>query len=197
MHEHKQRTPRTPLTPEELFYVVETKKLHQQQKLQEFKSSQFYKITNTINLILAAFLCYIIFSITLFCKWHQATVSSSRASHGDYNFETNSRDIIKLDLLLSDDTKLTVNTSNLSTNPIQGEVIYIGSDFLCNKTLKVKLNSSSSSFWCETAYAFITLAGFALIMGFFVYLVDKHLTVNGLLTTLGLFVLAILYFALV
>ena len=44
MHEHKQRTPRTPLTPEELFYVVETKKLHQQQKLQEFKSSQFYKI---------------------------------------------------------------------------------------------------------------------------------------------------------
>ncbi len=197
MHEQKQRTPRTPLTPEELFYVVETKKLNQQQKLQEFKASQFYKMVNTANLILAAFLCYIIFSISLFCKWKPSAVEASKASHGDYNFETNSRAIVKLDLLLKDGTELHVKTSDLSSNPDKGDPIYIGSDFLFNKTLKVKLNTSSHTFWCENAYAFMTLAGFALAMGFFIYLIDKHLTINGLLTTLGLFALASLYFALV
>lgn len=197
MHEHKQRIPRTPLTPEELFYVVETKKLHQQQKLQEFKASQFYKILNTANLLLAALLCYIIFSITLFCKWNKATVITSRASHGDYDFATKSRDIIKLDLILNNGAALTVKTNDLHTNPSKEDVIFIGSDFLFNKTLKVKLQTNAHVFWCENAYAFITLAGFALFIGFFVYLVDKHLTVNGLLTTFGLFILANLYFVLV
>ena len=48
MQEQRKRKPRIPLTPEELFYVIELKKLKQAQKIAAFKASKFYNVLNKI-----------------------------------------------------------------------------------------------------------------------------------------------------
>ncbi len=194
MHEQPARKPRVPLSKEELFYVIETKKLKQQQQLVFFKASVFYKIINCLNIALAAFLCYATLSILFFCTWSTDVIKVTTANYGDYNIETQTRQIINLQLTLVNENSIEIKPINLLKAPANNTVIFVGKDYLMGKIIKTKLANEQSVFWCTKTYPIFTVCCFALIMGFFIYLANRHLTYNGLLTALGLFTLASLYF---
>lgn len=197
MQEQSKRKPRVPLTAEELFYVVELKKLKKEQNLQIFKSSRFYKITNRINIVLAAFLTYAIFSNLMLCYWQPDYVARAVCAYAGYDKEAKKRSIGEIDLYLTSGNYVKVRTEKLFVPPVQNETVFIGRDFLFNKIVKVHFVKAARSFWNENAYASTMVCALSLIIGFFVYLVNKHLTVNGLLMCMGFFILAALYFILV
>ena len=197
MQEQPRRKPRTPLSPEELFYVIELKKIRQFEKLEKFKATAFYKITNRVNIFLAGFLTYCIISILILSSWQTTYVLWAECEYGPYDPAKRQRTISEVRLNTTSNEILTIRTDNLFTQPKKLDEIYLGKDLIFNKTMKVKLVQEENVFWSVNAYASLTVCTFALVLGFFIYQVNKHQTVNGLLMTTGLFVLASLYFILV
>lgn len=195
--EQPRRKPRIPLSPEELYYFKQIKLLKELKKTEEFKASSFYKNVNRINIVLAAFLTYCLLSILVFCKWQTNYISSANIYYGDFDSEVQKYSISEIKIVTTDGELIPVKTSDLFQIPQPNEVLYVGRDLLFNKTLKVKLAYDDRSFWHLFTYPTFTICAFALCLGFFVYNVNKHLTVNGLITVLGLFILASLYFVLI
>lgn len=195
--EQPRRKPRIPLSPTELYYFKELKKLRQAQKLETFKAGYFYKITNRVNIALAAFLTYGIISILTLNYWEKTHVASVMTSYGETRPDYPQRAIVELQVKTNSGESLVLKTNDLFDIPARNQEIYMGKDFLFHKTLKARLSFDERPFWCHETYARFTVCVFALAMGFFIYQVNKHLTVNGLLVTFGLFFLAAIYFILV
>lgn len=195
--EQPRRKPRIPLSPEELYYFKKIKHLKELKKEQDFKASSFYKNVNRVNIVLAGFLAYCVFSILIYCKWQTAYILNATIYYGDFDSEKEKYTISEIKITTTDGELIPVKTTDLFQIPQQNEVLFIGRDFIFNKILKVKLAYDDRSFWHIYTYPLFTVCAFALCLGFFVYKVNMHLTVNGLLTVFGLFTLASLYFVLI
>lgn len=194
--EQPRRKPRIPLSPTELYYFKELKKLKQAQKLENFKASAFYRITNRVNIGLVAFLTYCLLSMFILNYWQKTHVASVLVSYGEMGADYQ-RSINELQVRANSGEFIVLKTEQLFDVPEKNQVIYMGKDFLFGKILKARLSFDERPFWCFETYARCTVCVFALTMGFFIYQVNKHLTVNGLLVALALFMLASLYFVLV
>ena len=194
--EQPRRKPRIPLSPTELYYFKELKKLRQAGKIEAFKASAFYKITNRINIALAAFLSYCILSMFVLNYWQKTHVAGVTTSYGEMGKDYR-RTIAELQIRTNSGEFMILKTNQLFDIPARNQEIYMGKDFLFGKILKARLSFDDRPFWCFETYARFTVCAFALGMGFFIYQVNKHLTVNGLLVAFGLFFLAGLYFVLV
>jgi len=198
MHEEQsKRKPRSPLSKEELFYVKEIKKLKELKRVADFKATNFYKILNRTNVVLAGFLSYCVLSVLMCCYWQANTIAKLHCSYGDFNPALNKRTIDEIEITTQKGESLTIQTDELFQIPEENQVFYIGRDLIFGKALKAKLIFDERSFWQIYTYPAFTVTVFALCMGFFVYKVNKHLSINGLLTVFGLFALASLYFILI
>lgn len=195
--EQPRRKPRIPLSPEELYYFKQIKHLKELKQIEDFKKTSFYKIINRVNIILASFLSYCILSILICTHWQTSYILKAESSYGEFDPETKKPSITEIKLTTIDGEFIPVKTNQLFERPKSNEVLYIGRDFIFNRVLKVKLANDDRSFWHIYTYPLFTVCVFALCLGFFVYKVNKHLTVNGLVTVFGLFILASLYFVLV
>lgn len=195
--EQPRRKPRIPLSPEELYYFKQIKHLKELKQIEDFKKTSFYKIINRVNIILASFLSYCILSILICTHWQTSYILKAESSYGEFDPETKKPSITEIKLTTIDGEFIPVKASQLFERPKPNEVLYIGRDFIFNRVLKVKLANDDRSFWHIYTYPLFTVCVFALCLGFFVYKVNKHLTVNGLVTVFGLFILASLYFVLV
>lgn len=195
--EQPRRKPRIPLSPEELYYFKKIKHLKELKKEEDFKASSFYKNINRVNIILTAFLAYCVFSILVFCNWQTSYILKATISYGEFDPTVQKYSISEIKITTTNGELITVKTSDLFQIPQKNEVLYIGRDFILKKIVKVKLEYDDRSFWHIYTYPLFTVCAFALCLGFFVYKVNKHLTVNGLITVFGLFILASLYFVLI
>ncbi len=195
--EQPRRKPRIPLSPSELYYFIELKKLKQTQKIEKFKASFFYKLTNRVNIFLVSILTYCLISIFMLNYWDTAYISTIKTTYGGMNPDNHRRSIAELKITTTSGEEILVKTNALFDLPQPNQEIYIGKDFLFGRILKVKLAYDERPFWSVNSYAKVTLCFFALGMGFFIYNVNKHLTINGLLAALGLFLLASSYFVIV
>lgn len=195
--EQPKRKPRIPLSKEELFYVKEIKKLKELKRIADFKATKFYKILNRVNIVLAGFLSYCVLSVLICCYWEPNTIAKVHCSYGDFSSITNKRTIDEIEITAHSGEFVTIKTDELFKIPQENEVFYVGRDFIFRKIMKVKLAFDDRTFWQIYTYPAFTVTMFALCMGFFVYKVNKHLSINGLLTVFGLFALASLYFILI
>lgn len=195
--EQPKRKPRIPLSKEELFYVKEIKKLKELKRIADFKATKFYKVLNRVNIVLAAFLSYCVLSVLMCCYWETNMISKVHCSYGDFNPIMNKRTIDEVEITAKSGEFVTIKTDELFRIPQENEVFYVGRDLIFGKIMKVKLAFDNRSFWQIYTYPAFTVTMFALCMGFFVYKVNKHLSINGLLTVFGLFALASLYFILI
>jgi len=194
--EQPRRKPRVPLSPEELYYYKKIKQLNELKRVDDFKKTSFYKIVNTLNIILAAFLAYCVLSVLICSRWEQLQLASANCIYGQYNNEDANTSIVEIQLLSTTGELIPIKTSDLFEPPKPNAVFFVGKDFIFNKIIKVKFETDTRSFWHLYTYPIFGVCVFALLMGFFVYKVNKHLTINGLLTVFGLFMLASLYFVL-
>ena len=192
--EQPRRKPRIPLSPTELYYFIELKKLKQAQKIESFKASFFYKLTNGINIGLAAVLTYCIISLLMLNYWQKTYVLNIISSYGETKPHNFQRTISELQIKTTSGEFVIIKTDDLFDLPTKNQEIYLGKDFLFGKIIKAKLAFDERPFWSLESYARFTVCIFALGMGFFIYQVNKHLTINGLLVTFGLFFLASAYF---
>ncbi|MES2133988.1 MAG: hypothetical protein V4506_16675 [Bacteroidota bacterium] len=192
--EQPRRKPRIPLSPTELYYFIELKKLKQAQKIESFKASFFYKLTNGINIGLAAVLTYCIISLLMLNYWQKTYVLNIISSYGETKPHNFQRTISELQIKTTSGEFVIIKTDDLFDLPTKNQEIYLGKDFLFGKIIKAKLAFDERPFWSLESYARFTVCIFALAMGFFIYKVNKHLTINGLLVTFGLFFLASAYF---
>jgi len=195
--EQPRRKPRTPLSPTELYYFIELKKLKQAQKIETFKTSFFYKLTNRVNIALAAILTYCLLSILILNYWQKTYILKTISTYGETKPHNFKRTISELQIKTTSGEHIIVKTDDLFDLPLNNQEIFIGKDFVFGKILKAKLAYDERPFWSINAYASFTVCSFALGMGFFIYKVNKHLTINGLLVTFGLFFLASLYFVMI
>lgn len=190
------RKPRIPLSPEELYYFKKSKQLKELKQLEDFQKTSFYKIINRINIALAAFLTYCLFSILISCHWQKTTILNTKCSYDQYDVKTQQLSIDEIEITTTSGELIPIRTSNLFQVPQKNEILYIGRDFIFNKIIKVKFAYDNRAFWHFYTYPTCTVCVFALCMGFFIYKINRHLNVNGLLTVFGLFILASLYFVL-
>ena len=195
--EQPRRKPRIPLSPEELYYFVKLKKLKQIEKLELFKATFFYKLFSYINIFLAALITYFLLSILILSGWEQSYIVDYSASRGEVKPENNERTISEIQLQTMSGKCVVIKTDYLFEEPKINQPVYLGKDILFDKLLKVKLSYDDRAFWSINAYASLSVCFFALCTGFFIYKINKHLSVNGLLTVFGLFSLASLYFLLI
>lgn len=195
--EQFRRKPRTPLSPEELYYFVKLKKLKKLEKLEKFKASFFYKLFNWINITLAALVTYFILSILILNSWQQTHISQFETIRGDIKPENNLPTISNIQLQTTSGNDIIIKTDYLFEEPKNNQKIYIGKDYIFNKILKAKLSYDDRAFWSINAYASFSVCLCVLCIGIFIYKINKHLSVNGLLTVFGLFSLASLYFLLI
>jgi len=195
--EQPKRKPRTPLSAEELFYVKEIKKLKELKRIADFKATIFYKIINRANIVFAGFLSYCVLSVLVCCYWESNLINEVQYSYGAYNASINKRTIDEIALKTPSGQLLTIKTDELFETPQKNETFYIGRDYIFGKVIKVKFSFDERAFWQINTYPAFTVTLFALCMGFFVYNINKHLSINGLLTVFGLFALASLYFILI
>lgn len=191
------RRPRTPLSQEELFYVKQIRELKEIKRVEDLKSTLFYKFFNGANIFLAGFLSYCVLSILFFCQWHTSIIQGVKCSYDDFDRDATQQSISSIELNTFSDEVFTVRTKHLYVEPQQNQTIDIGRDFIFGKILKVKFPFDDRTFWHLFTYPVFALSVFALVLGLFVYQVNKHLTVNGLLTVFGLFFLASVYFILI
>jgi hypothetical protein len=195
--ESSRRKPRIPLSAEELFYLKKIKELKEIEKIQKFKLSAFYKYINSINIFLIAFLSYCLLSILMTGYWQKSEIVKVKTHHGKYNKVKSCASIIDIELTTSTSEQLIIVTNELYQEPKIGDVIYLGKDYLLNKTLRVRLIHDERDFWNKNAYPILVVILFALTIGVFIYIINKHLTINGLLTAFALFLLSSLYYVLV
>ena len=192
--EQPRRKPRIPLSPTELYYFIELKKLKQAQRVENFKASFFYKITNRINIALAAFLTYCIVSVLTFNYWQKTYVQRTISKYGATHAASHQRTISELQIKTTSGEFIIIKTNDLFDMPVRNQEIYLGKDFVFGKILKARLSYDERPFWSLNSYARLTVCVFALGMGFLIYQLNMHLTINGLLATFGLFFLAAVYF---
>jgi hypothetical protein len=195
--EHPKRKHRIPLSKEELFYVKEIKKLKELKRVEDFKKTVFYKVLNRTNIVLAGFLSYCLLSIVICCNWQIATFADVHCSYSSFNRELQKPNISDIEFTTNQGEFISVKTNDLYNEPQLNDVLYIGRDLIFNKVIKVKLANDNQLFWQIYTYPTFTIIIFALCMGFFIYKVNRHLSINGLLTVFGLFALASLYFILI
>lgn len=195
--EQPRRKPRIPLSPEELYYYKKLKELKEIKRVQDLKKTRFYKIINRINIALVAFLSYCLLSILICCHWQKSYVSSTNCSYGEFNSEAKARPITEIQITAYNGVFVPIKTDELYQLPQKNEAFYIGRDFIFNKIIKAKLAFDDRSFWHIYTYPSFIVIIFALCLGFFIYKVNKHLSVNGLVTVFGLFFLASLYFVMI
>lgn len=191
------RKPRIPLSPEELYYFKKIKQLKEIKKIEDFKATMFYKVINPINIFLAGFLTYCFLSILVFCQWQTTYITKAESSYGEYDEAHQQRTISEIKISSTSGEYIPIKTRNLFREPKANEVIYIGRDFIFHKILKLRLQYDERTFWHIFTYPIFAICSFALGLGLFVYKVNKHLSVNGLLTVLALFLLASFYFILI
>lgn len=195
--EQPKRKPRIPLSKEELFYVKEIKKLKELKRIVDFKATTFYKVLNRANIVFAGFLSYCVLSVLACCYWESSVISKVHCSYGDFHSLYNKRTIDEIEITTTSGDFVTIKTDELFQIPQENELFYLGKDFIFGKIIKAKFAFDDRSFWQIYTYPAFTVTIFALCMGFFVYKVNKHLSINGLLTVFGLFALASLYFILI
>ncbi len=195
--EQSRRKSRIPLSPEELYYFKKLKQLKELKRIEDLKKTTFYKIINRVNIVLVAFLSYCLLSILICCHWQKSYVSSTNCSYGEFNKEMKARPITEMQITAYDGLLVPFKTNDIYRAPQKNEAFYIGRDLIFNKVLKTKLAFDNRTFWHIYTYPSFIVIIFALGLGFFIYKVNKHLSINGLLTVCGLFFLASLYFVMI
>lgn len=196
MPEQRKRKPRIPLTKEELFYVIELKKLKQAQKIAAFKASKFYNILNKINIALVALITYCALSVLIASSWTTSTIREVEIHTSKYNPEAGKRVYTEVEISTTNNEHHLLKSDNLYTEPKKGDLIFLAKDFLFRKTVALKFENCEEKFYPVFSYATLTLCFFVLAISIFIYLVDKHLTSNGLLMCCGLAALTLLYYLL-
>lgn len=193
--EQPKRRQRTPLSAEELHYFIKLKQLKQTEKIENFKQSIFFKTFNISNVILSALLAYYIFSVLFGCAWQNDTIKHVSVSRsGAFNKDNGQRSIVEVNLETLEEGNFTIKTNLFFTEPLTEQSISIGKDVVFGKILKVKFSNDERFFWNINTYPSFSLSIMVILLGMFIYAVNKHLTVNGLLIAFGLFFLANLYF---
>ena len=193
--EQPKRRQRNPLSAEELKYFIKLKKLKQLEKIEEFKKTKFYKFFNSLNIILFSIISYYIFSVFFACNWQEEIIKNVTYSRkGGFVEEAQNYSITEVDLETYSGKRFLVKTDLFFVEPMPFQHIYIGRDFIFNKALKTKFVGDEREFWNFTTYPCFILCSFALLLGFAIYKLDRHLNGNGLLMAFGLFFLSCLYF---
>lgn len=195
--EQPRRKQRVPLSPEELYYFKEIKKLKNREKEEAFKATLFYKSLNRINIFLAGFLTYAILSTLILCSWEEQSIERQKSTYGELDIGKQQHTIRDVELMLNTGEEIHVKTNHLFEQPGKGQIVHVGRDLLFHKIMKVKFAYDDRSFWNVNAYASLSVCIFAMVLGLFIYQVNKHLSVNGLLMAFCLFTLASLYFIVV
>jgi hypothetical protein len=195
--EQPRRKQRIPLSPEELHYFIKLKKLKEVKKLEQFKATSFYKVFNSLNIVLAAVVTYCVLSILILTTWQKTYIQNYAITLGKLVPEIDQYTISEIHLQTMSGNEFTIKTDYLFKEPKTYQTVFLGKDYVFNKTLKAKLSYDNRAFWSINAYAALSVCLFALGIGFYIYHYNKHLTVNGLLTAFGLFGLASLYFILI
>ncbi|MBS1637043.1 MAG: hypothetical protein JST26_14085 [Bacteroidetes bacterium] len=189
----ERRKNRIPLSPEELYYFIQLKKLRKTQELQAFKKTTYYKNLNRVNVFFVFILSYIVLSAFFLCHWEKTHVQSLYTSYEPVRPGVEKRSISDVHLQTVDGLDLSLKTENLFSVPQKDEAVWIGRDFLFGKILKARLFYEGEDYFHIGVYPLFFVCLFVMFIVCFIYNFNMHLTRHGLVGVTSLLGLAFIY----
>jgi len=188
----EKRRPRVPLSPEELFYFIQLKKLRKTEQVLAFKATRYYKGLNSVNITIVVFISYIVLSAFFLCSWQKKYILDFKTM-GQYNDAAARREITNMSIRTTSGELFELSTSNLYELPRKFDAVWVGRDFLFGKILKGKLQGHPNGYLHVNLYPVFFISFFVLLVVFMVYHVNLHLTRYGLTAITTLLGLAFVY----
>lgn len=167
--ENTRRPKRTPLGKEELSSLIaHKKKLELHQKI-KFKKSFAYRFLNLFNVI-----CFFIFIQLLFCffvcgNYKEHLIVSATARFGDAHSQGGQFMVNELHLTDELENKFDITIKDFIQLPEKNSQLLIGRDFILQKELTAKFETSESNYMLYSSGPYILLSLFSLIVTFIVY----------------------------
>lgn len=192
VNSEKRRPPRIPLTQEELFYVIELKKLKRKEQLLLFKTSRYYKNMNLANIGFVLIISYIVASAFVLCSWQKTYVIDVDSRYGPI-VPGEQRSFSDVYVNTTSGAYLSLKTDELYSVPKKHDEIWIGKDFLFGKVLKARLFRGGDSYFHFDIYPLLFICLFVMFIVYIIYLFNLHLTRHGLLGVTTLLSLAFVY----
>ena len=189
----ERRKNRVPLSPEELYYFIQLKKLRKTQELQAFRRTKYYKNLNRVNVFFVFIISYIVFSAFFLCRWEKTHVLSLYTSYEPVSTGTDKRSISDVHLQTENGLDLSLKTSELYAVPKKDETVWIGRDFLFGKILKARLYIDGEEYFHIGVYPLFFVCLFVMFIVCFIYQLNMHLTKHGLVGITTLLGLAFIY----
>jgi len=190
----EKRRPRVPLSPEELFYFIQLKKLRKTEQVLAFKATRYYKGLNSVNITIVVLITYIVLSAFFLCSWQKNYILELKTV-GQYNAAAARREIINMSIRTTNGELIELSTSNLYELPRKFDAVWVGRDFLFGKILKGKLQGHREGYLHANLFPVFFISFFVIAVVFMVYYFNLHLTRYGLTAITILLGLALLYVA--
>lgn len=167
--ENNRRPKRTPLTKEELASVIAYKKRQELHKKIKFKKSFAYRFFNLFNV-----LCFFTFIELLFCffvcgNYKEHLVVSATARFGDEHTTGGQFKVEELHITDELENKFDLTVNDFIQLPEKNSQLLIGRDFILQKELTAKFETSESNYMLYSSGPYILLSLFSLIVTFIVY----------------------------
>lgn len=189
----EKRRARTPLSPEELFYFIELKKLLKQEQRLLFKKTRYYRNLSLINITYVFLISYIVMSAFCLCRWHKAYVLNVDSSYAAAVPGLSQRPFSDVYINTVAGEYLSLKTRGLYELPKKFDEIWVGTDFLFGKTLKARLFRDGSDYFHFNMYPLFFVCAFVMLLVYVIYSFNLHLTRHGLTGITTLLSLAFMY----
>lgn len=167
--EGKKRSPRIPLTPEEVAELIEIKKIREFNKLQKFKKSKRFKLLNYFNVLCFFVFCELIFSFFGPCFFKKHFSINIRAIYTvEYNADNQCK-ISELEIIDVNDKKYNININDFIEEPLKYSSFIVFKDYLLQKEIKVCINNSEKYYWIQSASPILFISVFLVFYALIFY----------------------------
>ena len=167
--EGKKRSPRIPLTPEEVAELIEIKKIREFNKLKKFKKTRRFKVLNYFNVFCFFVFCELIFSFFGPCFFKKHFSKNIRAIYTiEFNADSQ-RKISELEITDINDKKYNININDFIEEPLKYSSFIVFKDYLLQKEIKVCINNSEKYYWIQSASPILFISVFLVFYALIFY----------------------------
>ncbi len=158
-NEGSKKQSRVPLTSEQIKEVIIFKRNKQIRQIQKLKKTRRYKILNIFNILCVFVYCELIFCMYGPAIYHPGICTKANIDEYERNGE-NARDVKFLSVWDEHDAHYQLYVGEQIQVPLPKSVIYIGTDFLLQKELKMVVSTSEEEYrlWRVIPLLFLGIA---------------------------------------
>lgn len=164
-NEGKKRSPRTPLSPEEVAELVLLKKIREHKKIEKFRETKTYKFSNIFNVACFFLYCELFFCFLGPAHYQTHYCKQVMVNYGDRGYGRE-RLISSIKLIGVNERQYEFTVNDIVAPPPKFSAFEIGRDFILQKEIKGCFSGSEKQFRIQRASPILFLSVFVGIFSF-------------------------------